>query len=133
MIVTDRQKELAEFMARVTQGTYSTDTGRFIGLEKKGKIIAVTGYTDYNGSSLQMHIALEGRFTFEYMRFCFAYAFDQLKIKRVVTVVDSTNTKSLKFSWNCGFQTEHIVKDAGIEEDLYILSMYRHECKLLNK
>jgi len=132
MIVIERQKEQAEFIAFVTGGTYSTETGRFIGLEKKGKLVAVCGYTDYNGNSVQMHIALNGRFTYEFLRFCFDYAFNQLNVKRVVTVVDSANKKSLKFSFNCGFQIEHIVKDAGVEEDLYILSMYPFQCKLLN-
>jgi hypothetical protein len=133
MIVVDRQKELASFQSNVTGGTYSTDTGQFIGLERNGRLVACVACTDCNGSSAQLHIGISERLDIDFLCFCFEYAFHQLKLKRIATVVDSSNTKSLKFSANCGFQTDHIIKDAGIDGDLHILTMYPHQCKLLNK
>jgi hypothetical protein len=133
MIVVDQQKELATYISNVTGGTYSTDTGQFIGLERNGRLVACVACTDCNGSSAQLHIGISGRLDIDFLCFCFEYAFHQLKLKRIATVVDSSNTKSLKFSANCGFQTDHIIKDAGIDGDLHILTMYPHQCKLLNK
>lgn len=133
MIFVDRQKELAEYISKVTGGTYSTDTGQFIGLERNGKIAACVACTDCNGSSAQLHIGASDRLNIDFLCFCFEYVFYQLKLKRLATVVDSKNIKSLKFSANCGFQTDHIIKDAGVDGDLHILTMYPYQCKLLNK
>jgi hypothetical protein len=133
MIVVDRQKELASYLSNDTGGTYSTDTGQFIGLERNGRLVACVACTDCNGSSAQLHIGISERLDIDFLCFCFEYAFHQLNLKRIATVVDSSNTKSLKFSANCGFQTDHIIKDAGIDGDLHILTMYPHQCKLLNK
>lgn len=133
MIIIDRQQELADFIGEKTGGTYTPITGRFIGLETAGRIVACVAYTDYNGKSVQMHVACETRFNMDFLVFCFDYAFNRLMINKALTVVDSTNQKSLRFSQKLGFEIAHTIKDAGKEGDLYLLSMVRAQCKLLNK
>jgi len=131
MIVIDRQQELAEWIGRKTNGIYSPATARFIGLEFDGKLSAVTAYTDYNGSSVQMHVAIDHRINKEYTRFCFGYAFNQLGVKKVIGLVESNNHKALRFDKHLGFVEEYVVKDAGREGDIHILSMTREQCRFI--
>jgi RimJ/RimL family protein N-acetyltransferase len=133
MIVTDRQQELCDWLSNRIGGVFSIKNCMFIGLETGGKIVAVTGYSDYNGSSLQMHIGIDGKLNREFTTFCYRYPFEQLGIKKVVGVVDSGNKAALKFDLHSGFVVEHIIKDAGKNDgDVYILSMTKEQCKFLN-
>lgn len=129
MIVTDRQQELAAWIGQKTKGVYTPVTASFIGLEFDGQLSAVTAYTDFNGNSVQMHVAIDNRINREYTWFCFHYAFNQLKVKKVIGLVESNNKKALRFDKHLGFVEEHIVKDAGREGDIHILSMTREQCR----
>ena len=131
MIVVDRQQELADWIGQKTNGIYSPITGRFIGLELNGKLSAVTAFTDYNGSSIQMHVAIDPRINKEYTQFCFRYPFNQLGVKKVIGLVESNNAKALRFDKHLGFIEEYVVKDAGRHGDIHILSMTREQCRFL--
>ena len=131
MIVVDRQQELADWIGQKTNGIYSPITGRFIGLELNGKLSAVTAFTDYNGSSIQMHVAIDHRINKEYTQFCFRYPFNQLSVKKVIGLVESNNAKALRFDKHLGFVEEYVVKDAGRHGDIHILSMTREQCRFL--
>lgn len=130
MIIFDRQAELSQWIAEKTGGTYATLTSRFIGLELNGKITAVTAFTDYNGASIQMHVAIN-RITKEYTHLCFDYVFNQLKVKKVIGLVESNNAKALRFDKHLGFIEEYVIKDAGRSGDIHILSMTREQCRFI--
>jgi RimJ/RimL family protein N-acetyltransferase len=55
----------------------------------------------------------------------------QLKVNKIIGVVDSTNLDALKFDRHIGFKDEAIIKDAGKHGDLVILSMTKNNCKYL--
>lgn len=109
--------------------------GQYIGLEKDGKIIAVCGYDNFNGASIQMHIAGEGKrwLNREFLWYCFHYPFNELKVNLVVGLVPSSNKDALRFDTHLGFQVEHTVKNAHPLGDIVILTMTREQCKYLEK
>lgn len=76
-----------------------------------------------------MHVAAEKPVTRTYTKFCFEYAFNQLKVKKVLGLVDSTNLSALRFDSHLGFIEEARIKDAGKTGDLIILSMTRPQCR----
>jgi RimJ/RimL family protein N-acetyltransferase len=83
-----------------------------------------------------MHVAsVPGKrwMTREYLRVCFDYPFNQLKVKKIIGLVDSQNTDALKFDENLGFVTEYILQDAGKTANLHILSMTRQQCRFLKE
>lgn len=119
--------------AERTGGDYHAGSGQGIGWERDGKLIAGVLYDNFNGRSVQMHVAAEGKHWLvrEYLRTCFDYPFNQLKVNKVIGLVDSTNLDALRFDRHLGFVDEHVIKDAGKYGDLHILTMTREQCRFL--
>lgn len=134
MIIVDRQKELSEWIGKSTGGTYSTETGIFIGYEINNKISVVVACTDYNGCSCQFHIGIETIAPINFLKFCFQYGFEQLKVNKILTVVESSNVKSLRYSQKVGFKIECKIENAGKNNgDLYILSITKPDCRIMQQ
>ena len=132
MIIVDRQDDLGEWLSSKIGASYASGSYTCIGYEKNGTIMAVVAFENYNGSSMVCHLAID-RFNIEWAMFCWDYIFNQLKIKKLIGVVDSSNQKALKLDLHFGFIEEYIIKDAGKDGDLHILSMTKEQCKMLNK
>lgn len=132
--ITSEPKEiLGRWLCERTGGTY-TGEGQYIGLVEDGQIIACVGFEDYNGSSIRMHVAGEGKrwLTREYLRFCFWYPFEQLKVKKVIGLVDSSNEQALRFDRHLGMIEEGRIKDAAPNGDLIIMTYTKQQCKYLD-
>ncbi len=119
--------------AEMTGGTYYAGSGQGIGLEKNGELIAGVLYDNCNGRSVQMHVAAIGKnwLNREYLRVCFDYPFNQLKVLKLIGLVDSENSEALRFDRHLGFETEAIIKNAGRRCDMHILSMTKDQCRFL--
>lgn len=128
-------EDVCKWVAEKTGGAYYQDSGQGIGWAKNGVLIAGVLYDNCNGNSVQMHVAAIGKkwLVREYLRVCFDYPFNQLKVKKVIGLVDSTNLDALKFDLHLGFKKEHVIQDAGKYGDLNILTMTRQECRFLEK
>ena len=133
MIVIDRQDELREYITRKTKGYYDPAMTTCIGLETNGKIVAVTAFNNYNGASTQIHIAITGRLTREYTLYVYRYAFDVMKVHKLIGLVSSANEKALRFDKHSGYVEEARIKDGYPDGDVIILTMTRDQCKFLQK
>jgi RimJ/RimL family protein N-acetyltransferase len=69
----------------------------------------------------------------EWMRFCFDYVFNQVKVKKLIGLVSSANQRALKLDKHFGYVEEGIIKDAAPDGDLHILTMTKEQCRVLNK
>ena len=132
MIVCDRQDELGQWLCQKTGGKYVPGSEQYIGLETDGKIVAVAGYADYNGASIRVHLAVDGKITPEFLKFGFQYPFEQLKVKKLIGLVSSANKKALKLDKHFGYVEEAVIKDAVPDGDLHILTMTKDQCRFLN-
>ena len=115
-------------------GTFSPTTSQCIGLERDGELVAGVLFEGYNGSSIRMHVASDGSrqwMTREFLAVCFGYPFLQLKVKKILGLVDSMNENALAFDRALGFKAEHEIEDAGKTGSLVILSMSRKDCRWL--
>lgn len=136
MIVTDRQSELGEWICRRLDRKYVDGEAQYIGLEIKEKIVAVSMWAGLNGASVYSHIAIEGtlnREFFEFLWFSFYYAFEQLKVQKIIGVVESSNHKALKLDKHLGYELEAVIKDASPDGDLHILTITKNKCKYLKR
>ena len=132
MVITDRQGELGAWLCSRTGGEYIPGAGVYIGNERCGKIVAVAGYEDYNGASVRVHIAGEGNWlTRDFLWYGFYYPFEQMKVKKLIGIVASTNKKALKLDLNFGYVQEAIIKNAAPGGDIYILTMTKDQCRFL--
>lgn len=104
-----------------------------VGWERHGKLVAGVAYDQYNGASICMHVVGEGKrwLTREFLRFCFAYPFEQLRVRKVLGLVPSTNADAIRFDEHLGFRREAVISDAVPGGDLIVYSMTREQCRYL--
>jgi len=127
-------EDVCRWTARRTGGEYYAGSGQGVGLEKDGELIAGVLFDNFNGRSVQMHVAaVPGRrwMTREYLRFCFSYPFDQMGVNKIIGLVDSTNVDAMRFDLHLGFEQEAVIEGAGRFGDLHILTMTREQCRFL--
>lgn len=132
MIITDASI-LGPWICERTGGDWNGE-GACIGLEKDGQIVAGVLYDHYNGRSAWAHIASNGSKNWlnkEFLRIIFDYPFNQLKLKKLIGVVDSNNAQALKFDKHLGFVEQTVIKDAGTTGDLCVLTMSKEQCRFI--
>lgn len=128
----ENQELLGKWICAKTNADYIEQEEQYIGLlDDDNNIVAVTAFSDYNGASIRMHVAIEGKLTREYIRFCYYYPFEQLKVNKVIGLVNSNNKEALRFDLHSGWVIEAIIKDAAPDGDMYILSMTKEQCRFL--
>lgn len=132
-IVTDRQDELGKWLCERNNAQYIPGQGWYIGNEKNGRLVGVVGFDNYNGASVCMHCAGEGKHwvTRDFLWFVFWYPFEQMKVNKIIGLVSSANLDAMKFDLNLGFVQEAVIKDAYRNGDMNILTMTREQCKFL--
>ena len=114
------------------KGEFPPDTGN-IGIIKDGKIAAVCVYSDYTGSGVMMNIASDGTKRWlnrAFLRACFWWPFEMLKVRRVTGLVRVDQPDVIKFDKHLGFKEEGVIRE-GEEDgtDLVILGMLKSECR----
>lgn len=102
-----------------------------IGLERNGEIVAGVMFDWTNGASVTAHIAITGQINREFLWFVFYYPFEQLKVNVILGQVSSKNLKAQRFDEHLGFQLHTIIPSGCPDGDLFIYSMYKHQCKWL--
>ena len=101
-----------------------------IGLERDGELVAGTIYEGYNGHNVWMHVAISGRITKAYLRYCFHYPFVELGCTRVSGYVEASNAQARRFDEHLGFQQEAILSGAASDGgDVILYRMTREDCR----
>ena len=134
-IIVGEEDRLGRWLCRKLDCDYIPHRSRYVGLEAGGELVAVTAYEDYRVNSIVMHVAaIENKrwLNRHYLRFCFYYPFCQLKVNKVIGLVDSSNLQALKFDLNLGFTEEARIKSAAINgDDIIILTMTKEQCRFI--
>lgn len=130
MIVSGRS--VVEWVFERTGGCFEP-YAEGIGMAKAGVLIAGVAYDRYNGASVCMHVAAEGKhwLSRSFLTACFDYPFNTLGVKKILGLVDSSNLKARRFDEHLGFQQEAVLKDAAPSGDLIVYSMTREQCRYL--
>lgn len=133
-IVLDEPERFGEFAkARIGHVT-NWGEHQVIGLECDGKPIAAVVFNLYSGADIALHVAaLPGKrwATRAYLRACFGYAFDQLKVRRVSAFVASANT-ARRFVEHLGFKREGLMRECLPDgDDIVVYGMLKRECRFL--
>lgn len=125
--------DIGRWVCGRTGGVYTEEDSIALGrVDEDGKLIGGVVFEDYNGNSVLMHCAGEGAWiNREFLRKTFGYAFDQLKVHKIIGLVDSTNERALTLDKHLGFVEEAVITGAGKCGDLVILTMTRDQCRYL--
>jgi RimJ/RimL family protein N-acetyltransferase len=132
-ILYDQPERCGRWVCERINGTYAAEDSTAIGLEENGSLIWGVYYNMYHGRSMAIHVASEPgkKFTREFLRFTFAYPFYQLKVHKLIGLVDEANIEARKFDENLGFKLETRIKDASPGGDLLIYTMTADECRFI--
>ena len=114
-------------------GTWVKGRGTAIGKLKDDKLIAGVLYEDYNGPNIICHIAFEPHsLSREFLGLIYQYPFIQLGVKRITGLVAAGNKKALDLDLSMGFEVEAKLKDATPSGDMYVLVMWKENCRFLD-
>ena len=126
-VVLDRQLEVGEWVSNRLQCVFDANASAAIGLESNGQLVGGVVFDNYRHGSIAMHVASAGGnwLTRDFLRAVFGYCFNQMRVKKVIGLVDSTNHHARKFDENLGFVLEGVIKDAAKDGDILIYTMTR--------
>lgn len=134
-VVTGWDHIFGPWFAERTDSTWVTGRGHTVGLfdDAKGPVAACY-YAEYNGASVMMHCAGEGKdwLNREFLWFSFFYPFEQLKVSKIISPVYSTNADCRRFIEHIGFSLEATLKDACPKGDLLLYTLEKDKCKWLS-
>lgn len=130
----DPQEEMKEFLVERT-GIVPTPYLRCLGRRVDGDLVAVVGFDNYTGTSMEMHVASKGDYwmTKGLLRAAFDYPFNVCGCNVVIGVVPSSNTAALSLNEHLGFKTQTIIEGAHPDGDLHIMVMKKADCRWLQK
>lgn len=104
-----------------------------IGQESAGQIVGGCVFDCHSGQAVQMHVAGIGGhwMTRDFLRAVLQYPFLQLKVKKIIAPIDSTNAQARKFVEHVGFIPEATIADAGRHGNLILYTLTRQQCRYL--
>lgn len=92
----------------------------------------VVVYTRFSAHNCEMSIATDGDRRWasrEFLRACYAYPFEQLKLARITGVVEEDNTRALTMNRKLGHIEEGRLKSWFGTKDGIVFRMCRNECR----
>lgn len=128
MIVTG--EEVSKWVCENLGGRYGGGE-QGIGLVRDGELIAGVTYYHNLKRSICMSIYAKGKrwASRDYLFAIFAYPLVQLKVNKVLALIDSGNTDSMRFAQKLGAKKECVIDGAAKNGDLVIWSMSKDHCK----
>ena len=109
---------------------------RCLGIVRDGVLGAVIGYDNYNGSAIEMHVASDGSrqwMTKSLLRAAFHYPFHVCNAKVILGRVPSRNFEAIAMNLKLGFSNVACIKDGHPDGDLYLMAMWRENCRYLRR
>lgn len=104
-LVYDRKEEIADYLEKKLE-TVLTPPFLTIGIEENGRIVGGWLFNDYNGSNIEISVALDRPLTKGMIKSIRNYVFEQLKCRRVTARCRESNVKSATLIRRLGFRHE---------------------------
>lgn len=134
-IVTNESERVANWVGERLGGRHISDASQAIGHERDGELIAGVLYDGYNGRSICMHVAGEGKrwITRMFLFACFDYPFNVVGVHKIIGLVDESNSDARRLDEHLGFVHEATITQASPGGDLLVYSMTREQCRFLGE
>lgn len=125
-----------EAISKATQVSFNKSRHTcFANVTDVGKVLGGVLFTNYEYASVQIHVAgFDDRWLSRHLLFtAFDFAFNELKVVKILAMMKSTNKKALAFNRNLGFIDEAVIADVFVDADMVIRSMTKEQCKFLDR
>lgn len=133
--VTINVRDVGDWVMEQSGSYFDPEHMTAIGNLDDGKVLGGAVYSNYTGvnGSVLVNVAGKGNWmTRDLIYTAFAYPFNQLKVRKLMAMVASSNRKSLKFNTKMGFVPEAVIPEAMPDGDMFIMSMTRDQCRWLD-
>jgi RimJ/RimL family protein N-acetyltransferase len=111
--------------SRVPEGGEWGGYYQAVGLENHGNLIAGVVYNSFSTANVNMHLAGEGDWLHPaFARAAFHYPFGQLKVRRVTSLVASSNRRCQRLIEALGFKYEARLERGLPDEDLLVYRLF---------
>ncbi len=135
MISCEQKPEYLEWANRVLDVEFDPNlTAWMTMLGANGEPVAVVVFNFFTTHNCEMSIATNGAkkwATKGFLRTCYRYAFVQLNLSRVTSVVEEDNADSIRLASKIGHVHEATLKCWFGEKDGIVMRMLRSECRWL--
>lgn len=133
VLVNHEQADLLGFLAATVGLTRATDSSA-IGRIVQGRIVGAVGYDNHNGSTCNMHMALESPRALNRALLwkMFEVPFVQWGYKVVLAATGSQNDSCLTLIRKLGFEHRVTIPDAHLDGSLVVFSLHKNNCRWLN-
>ena len=125
--------EIGRWVAAQMDSQFSENTASAIGLVRDGKIVAGVIYENWNGKSVVCHLAIAGKANRSFLRVVCGYAFEALKVEKVIGPISSANVKSIKAAKTFGFSEEARITNAAPNGDIILFTMTAKQCRFFGE
>lgn len=134
-IVCNQNEFFGPWICKILGIEWFTGRGQTVGLldSEKGPI-ACALYEGHNGASVMVHLAKapDASLCHEFIWYGSYYPFVELGVNVLIAPVESTNSRSIKFTEHYGFTLGATLKDAAVDGDLLLYTMKRDDCPWLS-
>lgn len=135
IIYGDTERLLAWAAEKIGIGAFRDDA-QAIGLERDGKLVAVTAYDNFTTHDCYMHVASDGSGNWlnrTFLKHSFAYPFITCDKPRVSGMVAEVNKAALRFDEHLGFKREGYHPNACADGAMISLGLMRKDCIYIPK
>jgi len=134
MILLNNKEHGERIAARIPRNYNSAVDPVISRTDSDGKLLGGVIFDGYTGSCVFAHQASFDKhwLSRDMLWVMFDYPFNQLKVKKIVGTIRSSNPKLLEFNLKLGFKIETKLEDGYPDGDMLIMSMTREECRWLD-
>ena len=131
--ITSDKLIVGPWVAAAVNADFSPYAAEAIGLRRNGKLVAGVIYENWNGASLQVHVAVQGVMTPKYLAAIYHYPFVHVGAKKLIAGIGEGNKESIRFVSKMGFRLEGRIPDAHPDGALLLYTMSREQCRYLGE
>ena len=129
--VTTNKHIVGPWVAKKIFGSFNPESSEAIGLIDDQGIRAGVIYEGFNGVSMMVHSAVQGRLTPYYLWAICHYPFVHAGVDKLIAPIGEGNTESVRFVEKFGFRLEAQILDAHPDGRLLLYTLKREDCRFL--
>lgn len=115
-------------------GVPLSQAAQFIGRQEGERLLAVAGYDNFTGHSVEMFAAGFTRHwpSRNYLKAAFDYPFNQLQCRRVTGLCDASDPRAIAMHEKVGFKREGLIREGLGDSDIIVFGMLKSECRWID-
>lgn len=126
-LISQQHPQILEWLNSRLDNPLEASQCRTLAAANENEIIAVSGYSGWDGHNVEISVAIDKPISRRVLRFAFDYPFQQLGAHRVFIRISDINKRSLALAKRLGFVKEGTLREASPDGDVHIFSMLQEE------